>query len=307
MFTTRSHGMNKATNSKLKNVLEKFESFCNPKKNTIYERYVFFSRNQDNGKSNDHYVTALKNLTSTCEFGALKESLIRDRIVFGIQDSSVRERLLRDAKLTLKTAMEKVRSSELTQIQLKQIKAEMTPDESVIAINTEKPPEKPPSKFPMIDCKFCGKRHPSNKNLCPAYGSKCQKCGLSNYFANKCRTKETTHPKTGKRLHLVEIHDTEDEFAIDMVTHKIGSLSTKSNVEVASQLFVTMMVNDIANVKFQLDCGATCNLLPLKDYARVMGDPNDLYIQKSKAKLTMYNGAVMYPAGKCKFKCTRNE
>ena len=37
-----------------------------------------------------------------------------------------------------------------------------------------------------------------------------------------------------------------------------------------------------------------------------MGDPDDLYIEKSKAKLTMYNGAVMYPVGKCKLKCTRD-
>ena len=91
-----------------------------------------------------------------------------------------------------------------------------------------------------------------------------------------------------------------------MVTHKIGSLNTKSNDDVATQLFVTMMVNDNANIKFQLDCGATCNLLPLKDYARVMGDTDGLYIEKSKAKLAMYNGAVMYPVGKCKLKCTRD-
>ena len=67
---------------KIEKVLEKFELFCNPRKNTIYERYVFFSRNQDSGESIDHYVTVLKNLADTCEFGALKESLIRDRIVF---------------------------------------------------------------------------------------------------------------------------------------------------------------------------------------------------------------------------------
>ena len=108
---------------KIEKVLEKFESFCNPRKYTIYERYVFFSRNQASGESIDHYVTVLKNLADTCEFGALKESLIRDRIVFGIQDSSVRERLPRDAKLTLETATEKVRSAELTQIQLRQIEA----------------------------------------------------------------------------------------------------------------------------------------------------------------------------------------
>jgi len=77
---------------KIEKVLEKFELFCSPTKNNIiYERYVFFSRNQDSGESIDHYVTTLKNLVNTCEFGALEESLIRDRIVFGIQDSSVRE------------------------------------------------------------------------------------------------------------------------------------------------------------------------------------------------------------------------
>ena len=157
----------------------------------------------------------------------------------------------------------------------------------------------------MIDCKLCGRRHPRNKNQRQAYGTNCLKCGFANHFASKCRTKETRQSKAGKRLRLVE-DDTEDEFSIDMVTHKIGSLNTKSNGEVASQLFVTMMVNDNANVKFQLDCGVTCNLLPLKDYARVRGDPDDLYIESSKPKLTMYNGVVMYPVGKCKLKCRRD-
>ena len=94
--------------------MEKFDAFCNPRKNTVYERYVFFSRNQENGESIDHYVTVLKTMSDTCEFGELRESLIRDRVVFGIQDNSVRERLLRDHELTLQTAIEKVRSAELT-------------------------------------------------------------------------------------------------------------------------------------------------------------------------------------------------
>ncbi|KAJ7390901.1 hypothetical protein OS493_020921 [Desmophyllum pertusum] len=73
-------------------------------------------------------------------------------------------------------------------------------------------------------------RHPRNKNQCPAYGTKCLKCGFANNFASKCRTKETRQSKAGKRLHLVEIEDdTEDEFSIGMITHKIGSLNTKSN------------------------------------------------------------------------------
>ena len=57
-------------------------------------------------------------MSNTCEFGDLKESLNRDRVVFGIQDNSVRERLLRDPNLTLQTAIEKVGSAELTNAQL---------------------------------------------------------------------------------------------------------------------------------------------------------------------------------------------
>ena len=141
MFTTRSRGMKKATISKSKKSWRSSRPFATPGRTLYMNAMFFFSRNQDSGESIDHYVTVLKNLANTCEFGALKESLIRDRIVFGIQDSSVRERLLRDVKLTLETAIEKVRSSEFTQIQLKQIKADKTTDESISAITTEKPPE----------------------------------------------------------------------------------------------------------------------------------------------------------------------
>ena len=91
MFTTRSHGMKKATNSKLKKLWRSSSRFATPGRSLSVNAMFFFSRNQDSGESIEQYVTALKNLASTCEFRVLKESLIRDRIVFGIQDSSVRE------------------------------------------------------------------------------------------------------------------------------------------------------------------------------------------------------------------------
>ena len=65
-----------------------------------------------------------KKMVSQSIIMILKQSLIRDRLVFGIIDNSVRERLLRDPELTLQTAIERVRSAELTNAQLKQIKAD---------------------------------------------------------------------------------------------------------------------------------------------------------------------------------------
>jgi hypothetical protein len=99
----------------------------------------------------------------------------------------------------------------------------------------------------------------------------------------------------------------EDDYTISTVTHYIGALNKKKINEnkIPKQLFATMKVNDKVNVKFQLDCGATCKLIPLKDYARAMGNPEDVYLHKSNATLTMYNGTIMRPIGKCKLKCTR--
>ena len=49
------------------------------------------------------YVTALRNLEKTCNFcDCLNDSLLRDRIVLGIQSQHTRKRLVQDRKLTFK-------------------------------------------------------------------------------------------------------------------------------------------------------------------------------------------------------------
>ena len=46
-------------------------------------------------------MTQLKKLSSDCEFGELKNSLIKDIVVIGVTDNSMRERILREPNLTL--------------------------------------------------------------------------------------------------------------------------------------------------------------------------------------------------------------
>ena len=35
-------------------------------------------------------------------------------------------------------------------------------------------------------CKFCGGKHSFQKDVCPAWGQRCRKCGGRNHFARKC-------------------------------------------------------------------------------------------------------------------------
>ena len=64
-------------------------------------------------------------LASTCEFGDQTESLIKDRIVLGIKEMSLQERLLREDNISLKKATDFrdfIRASENSQQQIKTIK-----------------------------------------------------------------------------------------------------------------------------------------------------------------------------------------
>ena len=58
---------------------------------------------------------------------------------------------------------------------------------------------------------------------------------------------------------------------------------------------------------FQLDCGATCNLLSLKEFSSIMENPKDLYLKKTSATLKMYIGTTMSPLGKSTLTCAKGE
>ena len=60
---------------KIEPLIEKFRSYCTPKKNITFERHVFNTRCQESDESIDSYVTALKKLAKSCEFGDLQDSL----------------------------------------------------------------------------------------------------------------------------------------------------------------------------------------------------------------------------------------
>ena len=83
------------------------------------------------GHSTRSLLTDLRNKAKTCEFGALRDTLIRDRIVCGIDSNTVRERLLRNTDLGLEDAIAAVRAAESSKIQLQKLNV---PDRQVDAL-----------------------------------------------------------------------------------------------------------------------------------------------------------------------------
>lgn len=100
-------------------ILRLMEEYFVGKTNTIYERYVFNNKHQESCESVDAYVTKLRKLSLTCEFGQLADQMIRDRIVCGIKDNAVRKKLLQEADLSLQKCVDICRAAEKTPTQIK--------------------------------------------------------------------------------------------------------------------------------------------------------------------------------------------
>ena len=151
--------------NKFDKVLEAFQNYCSPRKNIIYERYTFWSLRQEEGGSIDAYLTRLKVKIDACEYNkegwpaAVRQELIRDKFVLGLTDDSLKERLLREASLTLSKAIEIAQRSESSKQQIK----DMTRSSHSPNVHTMKGRSGSKPAY----CGQCGQTHKPKD--CPAY------------------------------------------------------------------------------------------------------------------------------------------
>ena len=141
-----------------KKVLKKFSDYCRPKKNVIFERHRFWGRSQKDGEAFDWWLKDLRIIAKDCEFQE-EDNMVRDKIVYGVLDRKVQERMLRNSELTLQGAIDCCRAAESSKNQLAEIrKGDVTPISEVSSST-----------------------------------AKCFKCNLSGHYARDCTNGEEQH------------------------------------------------------------------------------------------------------------------
>ncbi|KAL0147462.1 hypothetical protein M9458_057225, partial [Cirrhinus mrigala] len=88
------------------NIVKTMQDHLAPKPLLIAERFRFHKRNQNEGESIAAYIAELKKLSEHCQFGDGLNDALRDRLVCGILQESIQKRLLTEADLTFKRAVE---------------------------------------------------------------------------------------------------------------------------------------------------------------------------------------------------------
>ena len=178
-------------------IVKKLEEVIIRQTNVIYERYVFNNRSQKPEETVDQYVSDLVKQAKNCDFcECMRKQLIRDCLVVGVKDASVRKLLLQKRDLTLEKAVDICRGAEATAAQLQKMNTENDVNKvkyhdrkKRLKMLTEKHEDRRERKYTK-ECRYCGKLHSfDNKKNCPAWGRKCSLCKRYNHYATKCLKK----------------------------------------------------------------------------------------------------------------------
>ena len=86
---------------KLEKNIKQFEAYFNPRKNVTYARFNFYTQRLEIRQSFDDYMTELRKLNSDFELEGLRESLLRDKLIIGLNEKKLQKRLLRESNLDL--------------------------------------------------------------------------------------------------------------------------------------------------------------------------------------------------------------
>ncbi|KAL7859464.1 hypothetical protein SRHO_G00146110 [Serrasalmus rhombeus] len=154
-------------------VKDGFTNFFVPKKNVIYQRAKFNMRVQEPTESADSFITALYALAEDCGYGALREELLRDRIVVGIRDRALSQKMQMERELDLVKAINMARQVEDIKRQQIDIRGNPHANKATVdALHSDK------GKRPAWKNKKQPVKQTKDKHDTQGAGQPCQRCTL---------------------------------------------------------------------------------------------------------------------------------
>ena len=248
-----------------------------PYKNEIYARHILATRRQQPAETLDEYLQSLKTLSKDCNYQGVTsilycEESIRDVFITGLTSGFIRQRLLENRTLDLKSMFDQarslesaVRSSEFYSAPLPPINAAIPPADVPPELSTD-PATLAASGLQGQKCFFCGNsRHSHSK--CPARDVTCSSCRKKGHFQRVCHGRDPT--LSPKKTSAATWNST-----IAMVSAAVAPQSlTKSTTVVSINGF---------NAKALVDSGSSENFIHPK-----LGEPASLLVYLTTSTISM--------------------
>ena len=221
-------------------------------------REKFNLRVQQTFESTIDFFASISSLASKCEYGALCDDLVRDKLILGSKPA-IKEKLILEQPKTMQSALETALRIETVQAELG-AKTSMDEDGQVNSVQTVKPKSKRKLPFRCYRCNKQGVK--ANHPNCRAMGQTCNNCGKKNHFASVCfnSSKDVNQvnsfpaePASSNVLHVFSNFSSH----VPMKFVDIACMPTDKS-HVSNTFFSKVMI------QFGVDTGSSVNLIPVK-------------------------------------------
>lgn len=186
-------------------IIEVLKNHFSPQTSVIMQRFRFYNLKQ-NAEDISTFVVRIKEQASKCSFGQFLDDAIRDKLVCGLTDHQIQNRLLSEANLDFKKTCEIALAMENASKEARSLKGR---EDTVLKISNSKMKfknktpndggkfnrdknSKSTGKFQgksinnnFKNCKHCGKKH---RDECNLKNATCYKCKRQGHIASVCKT-----------------------------------------------------------------------------------------------------------------------
>jgi len=253
-------------------IIDVLQNHHNPRPSTIVQRFKFNTRVRGPGETIRAYVAELRRLTEYCEYNDNLEEMLRDRLVCGINDRKIQQRLLSEKELTFSKALEISQAMEAAAENVHDLSESMA--EKVCLVNRHHTPPPPLQKSGSKPCYRCGGPH--TQTSCKFKESKCFKCQKIGHISKVCRSGDQ-HGQSKHKAHVVDVDDqTEESFVLFSLLP-----STQA-------IYRDLLING-ANIRFQVDTGASLSVMNNETFVKTINAP----LQPSRKILKTYTGETV--------------
>ena len=269
-----------------KNICNKLNAHFNPKPSEIVQRFRFYKRDRRDGEPISEFVAELRHLSNGCEFADTLDKMLRDRLVLGVNDEALQQRLLEESALTFESAFEKCQAWDAARNNAKEIlrpasdaayatDAVQHTRHSVPARNDKQYEQ----QWRQKACFRClSRRHAPAK--CPFKDKSCFRCGKTGHVAKACKT----HPMES-HAHSKYI---EPESESNYHLYRLKTL------EKVPPITTVVKVNG-CDLDMEIDTGSSLTLVSAATFGKI-GDSRDL--EKTFLRVKTYSGEVLPVLGR---------
>ena len=240
----------------------------------IAERFKFFKRQQNEQESATEYMSELRRLAKTCNFGNYLETALRDQFVCGLGEVKCQRELLCVTDLTADTALKKARAAEVV---LKETEGMQVG-------------KKEPGSYPMIHatstrsttrpvCFRCGELGHA-ASACKFKTATCFSCQKIGHLARVCRlkSKSGTHKKAirpggSKNRDVYQLQERDDDSNGSSTEEYLLSVFQLGNR--SSKFIITVRINGV-QVEMEADSGAERSTIPWSIFQDKLANVCDL-------------------------------